>query len=132
MLDKIPTANGVTRQTEPEKFQVYGERELTASPMHTYGVCFNPDCSRPFNPTREWSMYCCTACERKGTNEMRKWGHKMALAMLGWRMTKYSKDKAEQDLCRCSRRYVTLVKSAWLKDRKDRIKAAKIRMAEHG
>lgn len=114
-------ANAVPRHYQPEKFQVYAASELQAAPLWRAGICFLPECSREFEPSRTWQMYCCPACERAGTTEMRKWGHRMALPLLAWRAGKYEQNDAGiRDLTRAARRYVTHAQSAWLEDRKRR------------
>lgn len=124
MLDATPS-NAVARHNEPEKFQVYAASELLTAPPWREGICFLPECSRSFTPARSWQMYCCTACERAGTAEMRKWGHRMALPLLTWRMGKYEQqDTGIRDLTRAARRYVTHAQSAWLEDRNRRSKTA--------
>lgn len=113
--------NGVARQALPERFRDYAHAQLQASPPWVPGVCFNPDCGRAFRPARSWQMYCCTACERAGTAEMRAWGHRCALPLLCWRMGKYERDdEALRDLSRAARRYVGQVQSDWLAHRQAR------------
>jgi hypothetical protein len=120
-MQGMSSSNAVARHSEPEKFQVYAAPELMAAPPWQEGICFLPECSRPFVPSRDWQMYCCTACERKGMSEMRKWGHRMALPLLVWRMGKYEKKHTGiRDLTRAARRHVTHVQSAWLEDRNRR------------
>lgn len=115
------TGNAVTRRLEPEPLTVYAYRELTAHTPWQRGICFNPGCGCGFEPRRDWQIYCSTGCERVGTAELRKWGHKMALSLLIWRMGKYPSDNsAQNDLTRVARRYVTHVQSAWLQDRAER------------
>lgn len=125
MLD-MSTTNAVSRHNEPEKFQVYASAELLAAPPWKEGICFLPECSKPFTPSRSWQMYCCTECERAGMNEMRRWGHRVALPLLTWRMGKYEKQDTEvQEATRAARRYVTHVQSSWLADRQRRAEQAK-------
>ena len=112
------TAHDVARHTGPEDFRSFAHRELAASCPWTRGVCFNPSCGATFEPRRNWQIYCCTACERAGTAELRKWGHRMALPLLIWRMGKYEQyDEGIRDLTRAARRHVSQVQSAWLADR---------------
>jgi len=114
-------ANAVPRHFEPEDFRTFAEPELRAAPPWQAGICFRPDCRRAFTPRRSWQIYCCTGCERAGTAELRKWGHRMALPLLIWRMGKYEKDEGGIcDLTRAARRHVTHMQSAWLADRKAR------------
>lgn len=114
-------ANGVARHLEPERFQSFAFGELLECPPWQQGVCFHPECAQQFAPRRDWQIYCSTRCERAGTAEMRKWGHRMALPLLTWRMGKYEKhDDAVRDLTRASRRYVSQVQSAWLAERQAR------------
>lgn len=120
MLDR-PLVNAVPRHIQPEKFQVYASAELLAAPPWRAGVCFLPQCSRSFEPSRPWQIYCCGECERIGTAELRRWGHRMALPLLAWRMGKYEQhDEGVRDLSRAARRYVSHVQSLWIEDRAHR------------
>lgn len=115
------TANAVARHSEPEDFRSFAHQELAAFSPWQGGICFNPSCGAAFTPRRSWQIYCCTACERAGTAELRKWGHRMALSALIWRMGKYEQhDAGIRDLTRAARRHVTHVQSAWLADRQAR------------
>lgn len=114
-------ANAVARQNEPEDFRTFAHAELAVSSPWQPGICFNPSCGAVFQPRRSWQIYCCTECERAGTAELRKWGHRMALSALIWRMGKYEQhDAGIRDLTRAARRHVTHVQSAWLADRQAR------------
>ncbi len=114
-------ANAVTRHYEPEDFRSFAHAELAESAPWQSGICFNPACGAVFEPRRSWQIYCCTQCERAGTAELRKWGHRMALSALIWRMGKYEQhDAGIRDLTRAARRHVTHVQSAWLLDRQSR------------
>ncbi|MGB0661309.1 MAG: hypothetical protein ACPGNV_14185 [Mangrovicoccus sp.] len=105
--------------------QIYAASELLPAPPWREGICFLPECSQPFTPARSWQMYCCTACERAGTAEMRKWGHRMALPLLTWRIGKYEQqDTGIREFTRAVRRYVSRAQSAWLADRNCRSKKA--------
>ncbi len=116
-----PTANAVARHIEPEDFRTFAHQELEASAPWRDGICFRPECGRVFEPRRSWQIYCCTDCERAGRAELRKWGHRLALSALIWRMGKYEKqDAGIRDLTRAARRHVTHVQSAWLADRQAR------------
>ncbi|WP_306131019.1 hypothetical protein [Roseovarius sp. MMSF_3350] len=120
------TANAVARDLTPEDFRTYAHPEIERSPYWERGVCFLPECSRRFEPSRDWQMYCCTECERAGTAELRKWGHRMALSALVWRMGKYeAENEALRDLARAARRHVTHVQSAWFEDRKARAESSR-------
>lgn len=115
------TGNAVARQDAPEDFRSFAHRELAASSPWQQGICFNPSCGASFVLRRSWQIYCCTACERAATAELRKWGHRLALSALIWRMGKYEKhDAGIRDLTRAARRHVTYVQSAWLADRQAR------------
>ncbi len=115
------TGNAVPRHSEPEDFRSFAHRELAASGPWQDGICFNPSCGAAFQLRRSWQIYCCTACERVGTAELRKWGHRMALSALIWRMGKYEQhDASIRDLTRAARRHVMHVQSAWLADRQAR------------
>lgn len=114
-------ANAVARRNEPEDFRSFAHTELAESAPWRSGICFNPSCGAVFEPRRSWQIYCCTQCERAGTAELRKWGHRMALSALIWRMGKYEQhDAGIRDLTRAARRHVTHVQSAWLLDRQAR------------
>ena len=109
-----------------ETFQVYARRELIDAPYFERGVCFRPECSKTFKPTREWQMYCCKDCEAKGTAEFRKWGHRLALPSLLHRIGKYeTNDASVMARTRAARRYATNVQSEWMRDRITRMKEAK-------
>jgi hypothetical protein len=113
--------NAVAPHFAPESFLDAAHAELTLAAPWTEGVCFNPACSRPFTPVRSWQIYCCAACKNTGTQEMRSWGHKMALPLLVHRVGKYQRGDADVvNVTRAARRYVTQVQSAWLKDREAR------------
>ncbi|MDO9006340.1 MAG: hypothetical protein Q7V20_23090 [Aquabacterium sp.] len=113
-------AYGVVRHILPERFGSYAAAELGASPLHVTGLCFNPSCGARFDPSRVWQMYCCGACERASTAEMRAWGHRMALPLLAWRMGKYERhDAAVRARTNAARRYISHAQSLWLADRFD-------------
>lgn len=117
-LDLPLSANGVARHPEPEPFTTYAARELLDAPVWLPGRCFNPGCGRAFRPAREWQIYCCHECERAGTTELRKWGHKTSLPLLTWRLGKYERDdEAIRARTRAARRFVSHVQSAWVDDR---------------
>lgn len=110
--------NGVARRSDVELFTSYAHPELQEAPPWTRGVCFNPGCRSTFEPSRDWQMYCCTACERAGNAEFRCWGHRMAFPMLVWRMGKYERDDAAVIArTRSARRFVTRLQSQWLAER---------------
>ncbi len=114
-------ADGVARHLVPESFRTFAEAELADAPLHQPGRCFNPGCGRDFTPARDWQMYCCAACERAGTAELRVWGHRMALALLAWRMGKYeTRDAAIRARTAAARRYLSQVQPAWVADRQAR------------
>lgn len=117
-------ADRVAPHPEPEPFSIYAQPELDVATPWTFGVCFHPECSRVFLPSRENQIYCCSTCKRAATVEMRKWGHKMALAQLTRRMTKYGEGAPAIDLTRAARRYVGHVQSVWLLDRQRRMAMA--------
>lgn len=54
---------------------------------------------------------------RENVPQVRRWGHKAALALLVWRMGKYQTKGPVGDRTRAARRYVTHVQSAWLSER---------------
>lgn len=108
-----------------ETFQIYAQPELIDAPYFERGVCFRPECSKMFEPKRDWQMYCCKDCEAKGTAELRKWGHRLALPSLLHRIGKYeADDRAVMARTRAARRYVTQVQSKWLRDRQWRLEMA--------
>lgn len=117
------TENAVARHIAPEDFKTAAAVELAASPPWQFGVCFLPECGRRFTPARDWQIYCCTACERRGTAELRKWGHRLALPSLIWRIGKYEQsDPDRMALTRAARRHFTRLQTAWVDDRKRREK----------
>ena len=119
-------ANAVAPHVLPEAFQEAAFAELAAAPLHKPGTCFNPDCGRDFTPSRDWQTYCCAACKQAGTAELRAWGHRMALALLTWRMGKYEvRDSAVRARTAAARRYIGQVQSAWLADRQARAARAR-------
>ncbi|WP_407496821.1 hypothetical protein [Pseudooceanicola sp. MF1-13] len=120
-LLKPCSKNGVARHFPVEDFRTYADPELSRSAPWVEGVCFLPECGRVFSPSRSWQIYCCAGCEAKGKAELRRYGHKAALALLTWRMGKYeTNDPAVQATARAARRFVTHVQSSWLADRQAR------------
>lgn len=120
-LSDTAKRNAVSRHVGPEDFRTYAHQELVTHTPWQWGVCFLPECGATFTPRRDWQMYCCTACERAGTNEFRRWGHKMALSSLVHRLGKYeTKNEGVRNLTRAARRHVTAVQSAWLDERRTR------------
>ena len=117
-----PRANALPCHYDPEDFRSFAHGELQASPPCPIGVCFNPGCSVSFVPRRVWQVYCSARCASVGVTEMRKWGHKLALSSLIYRMGKYERhDAAIIDRTRAARRHISQVNSAWLADRKHRL-----------
>lgn len=113
-----PCGNAVARHFAPESFVTYARGELDACAPWQRGVCFNPACGRKFEANRDWQIYCCTACERAGVADLRKWGHRMALPLLTWRVFKYDSDNADAAATRrAARRFITHAQSAWLAER---------------
>lgn len=116
-----PSANAVARQVEPESFRDFAHQELEVCAPWQAGICFRPECGAEFVPSRQWQIYCCQACERAGVAELRKWGHRMALSALVWRMGKYNReDEGVINLTRAARRHLTQLQSAWVADRSAR------------
>lgn len=114
-------ANAVTPHFLPETFQEFAFAELAAAPLHRPGRCFNPGCGRAFTPGRAWQIYCGEACKRVGTAELRAWGHRMALALLAWRMGKYeTEDAAVRARTAAARRFLSQAQTAWVADRRAR------------
>ncbi|MDJ0629815.1 MAG: hypothetical protein QNJ44_16270 [Rhodobacter sp.] len=94
-------------------------------PMHRPGICFHPDCSRPFNPTRDWQKYCSAACRQKDDAELRRVGMMAAPAMLTYRMTRNRRsDPVAVDTANAARRYTDQLISDWVKNRAERVQAA--------
>jgi hypothetical protein len=111
-------ANAAPRHIVPEDFRSFAHAELAVSAPWSQGLCFLPECGRAFTPRRGWQIYCCDDCASKGRAELRRWGHRLALSSLIWRMGKYEQhDTGVRDLTRMARKHVTRVQSAWLSDR---------------
>lgn len=110
-------ANALPRHVAPEAFRDFAGDDLTAAPPWQPGVCFNAGCGAAFTPARDWQVYCCKACERAGVAEMRRWGHRAALALLVWRLGKYAPPGPQRTAARSARRYLTQLQSAWLAER---------------
>lgn len=120
-MPQLRTGHAVPRHLDVEDFRTAAAQELAEATPWVPGICFLPECGAAFNPTRDWQIYCCADCERRGTAELRKWGHRLALAALAWRMGKnHPKDPAVKRLAAAGRRHVNTVQSAWLADRKAR------------
>ena len=116
-----PSSNATAGHFVPEDFRTMAHAELDVSTPWNAGVCFLPECGRVFTPRRKWQIYCCPSCEKAGNAEMRKWGKRMAMSALVWRMFKYDQVGTDtQALGRVARRHVTHVQSAWLADRQAR------------
>lgn len=126
----IQVANGVARHSVPDDFKTFAEPELRLVTPWEAGVCFLPECGKPFTPARRWQIYCCSACERAATAELRRWGHRMALSALVWRMHKHRlSDPNARALGAAARRHVGAVQSAWLTDRRARaVDASQVRI----
>lgn len=117
--------NAMAGHYELEPFQVYAQPELAEAPYFKRGICFLPECSKVFVPSRDWQMYCCKECEARGTAEFRKWGHRLALPSLLHRIGKYeAKDASVVARTRAARRYTTNVQSEWIRDRSRRLELA--------
>ena len=119
-------ANAVARQAPVvESFADFAWSELAAAPMHPPGVCYLPECSRPFIPRGSWARYSCADCERQARQELRRWGLRMAEPMLAWRIGKYeTTDQAIVARTRKARQYLTRLQSEWLRDRQNRMERA--------
>lgn len=114
-------ANAVAPHFVPDDFTIFAQSELAVSTPWERGVCFLPECGRVFVPRRDWQIYCCDTCRRAGVAELRRWGHRLALSSLVWRIGKYEQqDEGVRDLTRAARRHVVQVQSAWLADRRAR------------
>lgn len=126
MMDDMPVAplnHGVPPRIEG--FREVAFAELGEVTPWVPGICFHPQCSKPFLATRPWQNYCCRACKEAAKAEQRAWGYRMALPLLVHRMFKYSKVAEEQALVRVARRHVGQIQTAWLEDRRARIAAAR-------
>lgn len=109
-----------------EAFSEVAGAELAAAPLAVPGVCFRPGCSRDFTPARDWQTYCSAACRQADTEEMRAWGHRMALALLVWRAGKYeTRDPAIRARTSAARRWIAQAQSAWAQDRRARVEMAR-------
>ncbi len=104
-----------------EKFSLAADAQLIAAPYYEHGICFRPECSARFDPSRDWQIYCCRACELASVNEFRMVGHRAALPLLIHRIGKYEKvDEAVKDRTRMSRNWISRLQSAWREDRLER------------
>ena len=120
-VGKIDSADASATHLEPETFQDFAYAELQDCPVNVAGVCFRPDCSKKFNATRTWQIYCSIPCLRADKAEMRKWGNKVGWPLLLWRRFKYSKEPKQAALVRKARKYITHVQTAWMHDGQARI-----------
>lgn len=117
--------NALPPRFEIEPFSSVAFAELAAHPLSPACICRNPGCSRPFNPTRSWSVYCCAGCREADTAEMRRIGLIMAPAMLAWRMGKNEKiDGDLRALSSAGRSFVGRGLTDWLHDRQRRVAEA--------
>ena len=122
-----PPANALAVHLDVEPFHVAVDPLWSPEVVGTTGVCFNPGCCLPFTRTRPWQWYCCDACRRQGDNEFRQVGHKIAPALLAWRLGKHPSIRTlhgvvpvtpeQVDLGRAARRYINQVQSAWYDER---------------
>lgn len=113
--------HAVARHFAPESFQTACWSEIDAAPYWTPGICFNPGCCAPFEPRRDWQMYCSTDCERAGVAEMRRWGHRLALPSLIHRLGKNGKHPEPiKQRTRAAQRHINHIQSAWLEERRFR------------
>lgn len=103
-----------------EPFKDVAFKELEAAPLIAPGVCFHPDCSTRFDPTRSWQIYCSARCREADSAEFRAWGHKAALPILVHRMGNKSKDGAVRALTRVARNYTWRLSSEMYADRRAR------------
>lgn len=118
--------NAPAARFEIEPFAEVAFAELQDYPLAPVGVCLNPGCSRSFDPPRSWSLYCSEKCRDLDSAEFRKVGHKLAPALLAWRMGKSeAHDRALRALSSKGRSYVTTSMTEWLNDRRRRIALAK-------
>lgn len=110
------SANAAPRHFED--FKTYAHNELAQAGLITPGRCFNPACGCSFEPRRSWQNYCSVACERAGSSEFRRWGHRVAMPLLVQRLTKYAPgDGADGELCRAARRFITRAQTDWVNER---------------
>ncbi|MEC8194979.1 MAG: hypothetical protein VX228_01365 [Pseudomonadota bacterium] len=113
-----PTANARGLHLDLEAFSEVAFRELRDHPLHTPGICALPYCSKPFAPSREWQIYCSSACRDRDRRDLRAFGEKIAPAQLAYRVGKYeAEDPARIALARAGRRYVGAASTALLQAR---------------
>ena len=116
------SGNAVAPHISLEPFRDFASAELSAYPLVPAGVCLNPMCSKPFEPSRDWQVYCCDACRDAGKAEFRKVGFQAAPALLAHRLGKYQRHNAPLlALSNAGRRYLGQLQSVWLADRQRRM-----------
>lgn len=90
------------------------------------GICFLPECGAAFQPAREWQIYCSDRCRKAAESEFRRWGHRMALALLVERLGRYQKqgDPRAFLLHGEARKYIGRCQTLWKNEREAREAAA--------
>lgn len=120
-----PITNEVAPLIGLESFAEFAFQELEDCPMHEPGICAWPACSKPFKASRPWARYCSPQCKQADMAEYRKFGMRVAAALLAHRMGKYEKtNEPLKALSRAGRRYFSEAQSSWFEDRQRRIQAA--------
>jgi hypothetical protein len=110
--------DGVARQGGPVAFGIFAAQELAAAPMVAHGRCEAAGCGAAFDRKRTSQKFCGASCERATVAEFRRWGHRMAPALLVWRVGKYAPRRSQEaDACRAARRFLSRLQSEWLLER---------------
>jgi hypothetical protein len=110
--------DGVARQGGPVAFGIFAAQELAAAPMVAHGRCEAAGCGAAFDRKRTSQKFCGASCERATVAEFRRWGHRMAPALLVWRVGKYERhDNLIQQRTRAARRFISACQSAWVAER---------------
>lgn len=112
---------------EIEPFSEYAYSEISECPLTPPGVCGWPDCSQQFEPLNLRQTYCCKACRKADEQEHRKFGHKIAVAMLAHQNGRHAqRGDPRFYLASVARTFVSRAQSDWLKNRKMRIEIARV------
>lgn len=119
--------NAVAPHIDLETFCIAAQPEISAAPYFETGICFLPECSKPFEKQREWQLYCCQDCRNRGTREFRKFGHHASLPLLVHIMGKYERnEEAVMARTRAARTQVSRLQRAWMNDRQRRANLAEV------
>ena len=124
---KDQVGNAGAPQFEAEPFDV-AYKPLAQTPLIEAGICFHPDCARPFNPAVPWQIYCSAACRQAAKSEFRRVGILAAPALLAHRAGKHAgSDQPElRELSAAGRNYITRLQGDWRLDRMQRKARAEI------